>query len=53
LIGAVPQIVTRWHHNITLTLTVNLSLKLKLTLALTLTLTIIYTVKDNTKQSSS
>jgi len=26
LIGAVPQIVTRWYHNITLTITLKLSL---------------------------
>jgi len=43
----VPQIVTRWHHNITL------NLKLKLTVVLTLTVTvkvtIIYTAKDDTE----
>jgi len=37
LIGVVPHIVTRWHHNITLMLT------------LTVKVTLIYTVKDDTE----
>jgi len=43
LIGAVCQIVTRWHHNETLTVTLTLNH------TVTLRITVIYAVKDDTE----